>query len=314
MLHSGVLRSAAATRKHGVSTSPVAGAGVTGRVVLTAVLAAAVLGACGSLPERITRLVEPTPATEEPIPTPMPPRLPTGNTRASPPELDVAELVAAVSAYGVQFGAAYGGAFIDESTAVVRFTDDIDEHQAALEDMFDTRSRIRVELAQYGLGTLARSAASVERQAGWFPQVAAILYSAEADVLSNRVRVRYQARDSSMEPAIRAHFGDPDWMQLKFYGRLPWDGPTGDLVIRIIDPTGTPIAASCNPEAVKPGIFDTLPQDTDAQGICAFRGVPATSYLVRVTHEADGGRELKGEYVIAVEEGGSGTATFVLDP
>lgn len=229
-------------------------------------------------------------------------------------DLDVLALVPALSAYGVQFGASYGGAFIDGPTAVVRFTDDIDAHQASLEAIFGMSTPIRVEEAQFGLGVLAAHAADVERQAGWFPQVSAILYSAEADVLSNRVRVRYQARDDAMEPAIRAHFGDPEWMELKLYGGLPWDGPTGDLLIRVVNPEGSPVTASCNPEAIKPSAYNMLPQDTDAQGLCAFRGVPATAYVVLITLETVDGSQWRRQYQVAAASGGSTPTTIVVDP
>lgn len=229
-------------------------------------------------------------------------------------DLKISELIPALQAYGVNFPNEYAGAFIDGTAAVLQFTEYRAEHQASVDALFGDSVRIEVRDVAYSLGKLATLASQVDVDRDWFPTVGAELYETDVSVQSNSVRVRYQAKDESSEPAIREHFGQPNWMSLRWYGPLAWTGPLGDLRVIVVDRSGRPVVATCTPDSVELGVSaNFLPHGSGADGICEFKGLPATTYEVRVMFQNRRDERIDLKTLTSIPANGTRTVRFVVD-
>lgn len=191
-----------------------------------------------------------------------------------------------VQSYGAAYVETWAGMFIDQEVGgavVAQFTEDIEVHRQRLTDLLPSDARLDVREVDWTLAELRRFAGEVKAEAAWFDTVAASLYAADVDEIENRVRVRFESRDPGLEGAIRAHFGHPGWIELQWKAP-PWDGPRGDLVIRVVDKLGQPVRdMSCDwvaqdPLAASAGGVN----GTDEEGRCILRGIPAVEYLVQI--------------------------------
>ena len=167
---------------------------------------------------------------------------------------------------------------------VILFRHRVEEHRRALTAMFGAGS-VEVRPALYSVAELEQLAQRVEAERDWFPTVRARLVGAEPDE-PNKVRVRYLAADESVEPRIRAHFGDPPWLQLRRYGALPWTGPRGDLEVWVLDRAGRPVWADCVARPTQRSVeyHEGPRQTTDAAGRCPLAALPATAHVVEVSY------------------------------
>lgn len=201
------------------------------------------------------------------------------------------DTVRALEAYGSAFPDEYGGAYLDDGTAVLLMTAGVPQHTAAIARLLPGR-RIEVRPVEYALTELNERAEQVRTASAWLRMTAKTeIVKVLTDEVANRVLLLYRATDESVEPAIREHFEDARWLSLDRVGAPAWSGPVGALRPRLLDRNGRPIAGECFLQPLEEGVsFDVLPREIDGRGICDFgQRVPASRYRLEITY--DEGRE-----------------------
>ncbi len=226
------------------------------------------------------------------------------------------DLVPAVTAYGGQFSD-LAGVRIEDVRVVILFKTAIEEHQAALDRLFGP-GRVEVRLAPFSTADLEILAAQVVAEQAWFATIGVEFIDAKPSESANVVRLRYIAPDRSAEPQIAAHFGDPEWLTLRWLGPPPWTGPLGRLVVRIVDPEGRALPReadpSCTPTPVEMSVrYAAFPRDTDGTRRCVFEQVPAVAWDVEVTWLDANDVQHRIERRVEVPAGGTGSTTVVID-
>ncbi len=196
------------------------------------------------------------------------------------------DIVPILQSYGAAYVETWAGMFIDQETGgalVAQFTDGIEVHRQRLADLLPSGARFDVREVDWTLAELRQFASEIQADSAWFESIDASLYAADVDEGENRVRVRFESRDPALVVAIRAHLGDPAWIELQWKAP-PWDGPRGDLVIRVVDKLGQPVRGmSCLWEAQDPfaaGIGAV--NRTNRDGRCSLTGIPAVEYLIEI--------------------------------
>lgn len=210
------------------------------------------------------------------------PLLPAELNAVSYRNLAIQNLIPGLAKYGETFPGEYAGTRQDGPRAVIAFTDRVVAHRNDLVAMFGEDPPIDVQSAAHSLVDLERLSSLVEADRAWFGSAHAQLFNASPDELDNAVRVRYLASDKSVEPAIFAHFGNPEWLRLMWYGPLEWTGPRGTLRGVVVDAQGRRVQAACVPQALDlAATYQGLPLAT-RDGICEFHELPATAYRMEV--------------------------------
>jgi hypothetical protein len=226
------------------------------------------------------------------------------------------DLVPAVTAYGGRF-ADFAGVRIDGPRVLILFKSAVDEHQTVLDELFGP-GRIDVRAAPYSTADLEVLAAQVVAEQAWFATIRVEFIDAEPWEGAPVVRLRYIAPDRSAEPLITAHFGDPDWLTLRWLGPPPWTGPLGRLVVRIVDPEGRPLPRAadptCLPTPVETSVrYSAFPRDTDGTRRCVYEQVPAVAWDVEVTWLDANEIKQRIHRRVEVPAGGTGSTTVVID-
>ncbi len=228
----------------------------------------------------------------------------------------VQDLMPAVIAYGTRFPD-YGGARIEGTKAIILFRDGLDEHQQTLDRLFGS-GRIDVRAVPYSIADLRAKGTTIMAERDWLRSIGVELVDADPDELTNTVRLRYIAPDRSAEPAILDHFGNPDWLTLRWLGPPPWTGPWGRLLVTVVDPAGRPLpttaATTCSAEPIDTSVrYTALPTGTDGSDHCLFDHVPAVAWDVAVTYtDAHSDRKTVHRRV-DVPVDGTGSVTVVID-
>ena len=104
-------------------------------------------------------------------------------------------------------------------------------------------------------------------------------------VNENFIHVDFVGPTEGAAAAIVAHFGSPTWLRAEWQGMGLWAGPRGDLLIRVTDTTGRPVAnVRCDIHPEDPRADAEFSGDllfgTGEAGICDFKDVPAVAYRV----------------------------------
>lgn len=126
------------------------------------------------------------------------------------------DLVLRLKNFGSRYPDDFAGVFIDGPAVVVRFAHNIEAHMAAIGQRFAETKRVRVERAAYSLGELEQIASQVAGRRALIDAVGVTFYSADVDVINNKVRVRYQG-DADLDSEVRTVLGNPDWLRLETY-------------------------------------------------------------------------------------------------
>jgi hypothetical protein len=176
---------------------------------------------------------------------------------------------------------------------------------------------MRLIQATWTLVELQRFARQVRDERAWFESVGLEFMNAQVDYRQDgRVEVEFMGLVGS-ESVIEAHFGNPTWLIADRLGPMPWTGPTGRLVIKLVDDRGRPLPgiaiawSSEHPEAS--GGQGDLGFGTDDRGRLVLDNMPAVSYRFRFMAEFDDGnsRVLLLETSLRNKPGGS-THTIVI--
>ena len=200
------------------------------------------------------------------------------------------DLLTLVRGYGELFPEDFAGAYVNlESSGVtVAFTDQIERHRSSLSNLVPAGSVVDIREVRWTLDDLSDFVDAVEVQAAWF-ESAGISFDAGADILENVVDVRFRGPEEAAR-RIEDHFGRPDWLRVRWAGAAPWNGPRGDLTIRVVDFNARPMPnVWCEFQPVDERIeasSETI-WGTDASGVCEIPNLPAVVYHVRLHRWVD---------------------------
>lgn len=216
--------------------------------------------------------------------------------------------------FGELFSAEYAGVMIENTRVVIQFSGQLEAHRAAIETLFGSDAPIDVRNATYSLQQLDKFAQEVEADRGWFPSVGAELFKSDSYELTNSVRVRYIARDKAVEPLIRAHFGDPAWITVKWYGPPEWTGPRGNLRVSVVDRASHPVEVECLPESLDMAVASNyLPLESGPDGKCEFDKLASVTWRVGIAYENRDGERANGTQTVRVPNDGTASLRFVVD-
>lgn len=126
------------------------------------------------------------------------------------------DFVVRLENYGSRYPDDFAGVLIEGPMIVARFAHNVDAHSAVIGPRFESANRVRVEQARYSLEELEQLAAQVGARRALVDAVGVRFYSADVDVIDNKVRVRFQG-DAVLEGKVRAALGNPDWLKLEAY-------------------------------------------------------------------------------------------------
>ena len=225
-------------------------------------------------------------------------------------------LITLLTWYGERHPDLYAGVVVEGRRAVLLMKGDPALHEAALRAIPGGTDAIDVRSVKWSKAELEQFADDVRQQEAWFESVGAQLVAADPSLL-NVVRVRFLAARSDLGSEITAHFGNPEWLRSEWEGPLPWTGPRGTMITKVVDRSGKPLeGAHCAWIPVDPSIdADTaLAFSTDSRGTCRNDYLPATTYRVEVSiDKAGGGTVVIGTGRGTVPPDGIGQSHIVVD-
>jgi hypothetical protein len=198
------------------------------------------------------------------------------------------DLLPLLRAYGNAHPEAFAGVIIDGARAVIFVTGDLAPHRESLANLLPPTAPYEVRSTPLSRQELQALAGTFAGETAWFRSIGAEFVG--ANVGSTGVRVRYLAANDRVGPLILAHFGNPSWMRVQWEGPLPWQGPRGTLVIRVMDAIGRPVVgATCETSPIDPSVDADMGVAfvTNKEGTCTIKNLPATAFKVGILPPAE---------------------------
>jgi hypothetical protein len=191
--------------------------------------------------------------------------------------------------YGSLVPEDFAGAFLDGDVAVARFSQRAGQHERALRSILEDR-RFEVRQVEFSFAELEAWRRQVESERAWFAELGLRLDHASVYERENAVRIFYYGPNlgqrgpvRAMEDRIREHFGQPERLTFMWLGAIPWDGPRGELKIRIEGDQDDAVCWLAAQSKDRQEANGAVPADGDT---CTFFVVPVGRYDVWV--EVDG--------------------------
>lgn len=201
-------------------------------------------------------------------------------------QLSASDLVDRVRGYSNRFPEERAGVWIEGPLVVVAFSATISVHRAAVAALFGNKAVVRE--VRYSIKELQAFMRTVNAEKQWIESVVDHLLQIDFEEHLNAVEVSYLADTQAVEAAIRAHFGNRDWLRLRYDGPGLWDGPRGDLKLTVVDADGDPVAIVCLLRASDPRVtVEHLPRELP-DGKCFDEGLPAFAWVADITYVVDG--------------------------
>jgi hypothetical protein len=222
-----------------------------------------------------------------------------------------------VSEYGGRFPDDFGGAWINmkANSGVIAFKNNVDHHREALANIVPEGSVLQVVKVDWSVQDLESFVDRIEGEKAWFDAIG-VEARANAYSMENSVHIRFEGPQEAAD-VIARHFGHAQWLTVDWGGPLPWQGPRGDLTIKVVDANGRPVSQiRIDVRPVHPMVEwsgETV-FGTDAAGICVIRNVPIAVYEVTL-HEWVGNDHYDSQPTksvrIGVRPGGASTTLVV---
>jgi hypothetical protein len=214
-----------------------------------------------------------------------------------------------IEQYGLVFRSDWAGVLYDQQAGgilVAAFSQNVERHRAALEQMLPPSARVEVRAVAWSLEELAMFARLIQADRDWFDEIGAEFYA--VDVSGLEVRVRYYGEPAAAK-LIAEHFDRPSWLTTKRMGPLPWRGAVGDLVVHIEDGGGASLLQLyCYALVEDPSVDAGDPYAiSDENGQCLFKKLPAVTYRITVERHEDSVTPLAARPILIAP----GTVTLV---
>lgn len=229
------------------------------------------------------------------------------------------QAIGIIRSYGVAFPAEWAGSFVQDGRAVAAFTGNVAAHRVTLEAMLGGSAILDVREARYSMAELADFASDVAADAHRFEALGARFYDASIDESDNVVRVRYLAPGPEQAAAVVAEsilewYGHPAWLLPRWAGPLPWEGPSGGVVIHVVDPAGAPVTGVyCTVAPLDPRVPNgEALWTTDAGGTCRIDRLATVDYEVEIRREP-GDSTLAGRAVVSIAADATVKVTVTVD-
>jgi hypothetical protein len=196
-------------------------------------------------------------------------------------------LLEKVQSYCRSFPNDCAGAYsnLQASGVAVDIARHVERHRRALRNLVTDPSLVDVREVEWSQRDLDGFRELVEADSNWFESVGLRFLQVDRRVTDNFVHVDFIGPARDWEEAVEAHFGSPTWLRAEWYPH-PWEGPRGDLVIKIRDHRGSPIAGIWCDLGADNDVVSALMTDTffqsDEHGACQIPDVPAVPYQVRL--------------------------------
>ncbi|MGK2850765.1 MAG: carboxypeptidase-like regulatory domain-containing protein [Candidatus Limnocylindrales bacterium] len=229
------------------------------------------------------------------------------------------QAIGIIRSYGVAFPAEWAGAFVQDGRAVAAFAGNVAAHRVALEAMLGGSAILDVREARYSMAELADFASDVAADAHRFEALGARFYDASIDESDNVVGVRYLAPGPEQAAAVVAEsilewYGHPAWLLPRWAGPLPWEGPSGGVVIHVVDPAGAPVTGVyCTVAPLDPRVPNgEAPWTTDVAGRSRIGRLATVDYEIEIRREP-GDSTFAGRAVVSIAADATVSVTITLD-
>jgi hypothetical protein len=222
-----------------------------------------------------------------------------------------------VSAYGRRFPDDFGGAWINMKAngVIIAFKNNVDHHRDALASIVPQGSVLQVVKVDWSVQDLESFVDRIDAEKAWFDTIG-VEARASAYSMESSVHIRYEGPPEAAD-LIAGHFGHPQWLKVDWGGPLPWQGPRGDLTVKVVDANGRPVSQiRIDVRPVDPTVEWSGERifGTNAAGICVIRNVPIAVYEVTL-HEWVGNDHYDPQPTksvrIGVSPGGASTTVVV---
>jgi hypothetical protein len=141
---------------------------------------------------------------------------------------------------------------------------------------------VQVREVMWSLKDLRGFVRQVRDDAGWFASIRAQLAAAEVSEIDNGVYLEVRSKDPKVVLAIREHFGDPGWLDIKWFP-TEWDGPRGELVVLVQNQDGEPLPhMRCAFTPEDPSVLGEGTGYSNEDGRCTLPRLPAVSYVIEI--------------------------------
>lgn len=193
------------------------------------------------------------------------------------------DLQAQVRRYGLLFPDDFAGAFINQKSSgvIVAFKNDVDRHRVALSNLVPPGSAVDVRKVEWSLADLQAFVEQVKAEEAWFDSIGVIVHVGENGP-ENTVDAIFRGPEAAAG-LIEQHFGNPSWLRARWSGAPPWEGPTADLVIEVVDTDGHLVKnMKCAYEPIDP-MVDASGETvfgTGSTGRCVLKNFPAVAYRI----------------------------------
>lgn len=172
------------------------------------------------------------------------------------------------------------------SGVIVDIAHNVSRHRATLRNLVTNPKLIEIHEVTWSMAELQGFMEQVESERPWFARIGVEFMQVDRAVTDNFVHVDYMARTEAPSATIEAHFGNPSWLRAVWAGPPPWNGPSGDLTIRIRDAGGRPgigIRCDIRPQNPDAGVdLGEVVYATDMEGVCTAKHIPAVKYRIRL--------------------------------
>lgn len=232
---------------------------------------------------------------------------------------NVQQVFSEVQSYGERFPDDWAGIFVDNAgsgAVVAQFSENIDQHVAAIHKLVGPQARIEVRRVSWSIAVLSSAVAQITAERDWFGTIEASLEWAQVSEMDNQVDLSLSSKNPEAVRLTIEHFGGAGWLHAFSDGIGQWHGGVGQLVVSIVDAAGLPVGGTDDAQ----WLCRLVPDDPAAwrggsliivDGHCrSSEPLGATTYAVTVTRD-DG----TGETVLAngtVEVPVNGTAELRL--
>ena len=152
-----------------------------------------------------------------------------------------------IETYGRRHPEDWAGTFLASSgggSVIAQFSDNIDEHTAAVRRLVGPSANVAFRDVRWSIEALEVMLEDVRADTAWFESIDAWVAFAEVQPIDNRIELNLSSAHPGAVDLTLAHFGADGWLHVTSDGIGVWTGPTGALVVELVDANGNPVGGT----------------------------------------------------------------------